>query len=174
MTRSWRLWLLQHEFESGTAPANKATRTERNRSVVSSNIIDGLTVMMSNAHTGGSLYAHTWITWSSLSHLYVDDPGGRTNLVYNKLLEQQTDSATRYLQGEIMGAVRGLVLRRYPSRLCEVCNRWKWWCFLSSYLSVYRVNKMILKYQSGRKHELTEHYMMKRALKGKNCEIQQI
>ncbi len=39
--------------------ANKVTDTdERNRSVVSLNAIDGLTVMMSNAFTGGSICAH--------------------------------------------------------------------------------------------------------------------
>ncbi len=44
--------------------------------------------------------------------------------------------------------------------------------FSRNHLSVYGY-KMILKYQSGRKHELTND-MMKRAKGGRNCEIQQI
>ncbi len=50
-----------------------------------------------------------------------------------------------------MGAVE-LVLRQiYPSRLCEVCNRWKDSDATASCIYRFTVNKMILKYQSGRK-----------------------
>ncbi len=45
--------------------------------------------------------------------------------------------------------------------------------FCQSLIYRFTVNKMILEYQSGRKHELTND-MMKRAKGGRNCEIQQI
>ncbi len=69
-----------------------------------------------------------------------------------------------------MGAVR-LVLRQDFTRVvCAKRNRWKM-MMLSVVLSIgLLVNKMILKYQSGRKHELTND-MMKRVKGEGNCEI---
>ncbi len=54
MTRVDRLLIAQHEFESGTAPANSDT-DERNRSAVSA-IIDGLGIL--KAALTGEAYAH--------------------------------------------------------------------------------------------------------------------
>ncbi len=81
------------------------------------------------------------------------------NTVY-KLLEQQTNSSDTW--GEIMGAVRqtGQDLPRW-SRLCEVCNRWRWEEVAECSSIGLRLTRYT-KYQSGRKHELTND-MMKRA-----------
>ncbi len=67
-----------------------------------------------------------------------------------------------------MGAVRVVVRQDLPESFIAKCATGGKMMMLSVVLSIsFTVNKMILKYQSGRKHELND--MMKRA-KGKNCE----
>ncbi len=92
---------------------------------------------------------------------YIDDPEGiKIQIRYiNKLLETNEATAlTRLAGGEIMGAGPSwYCVKIYPSRLCEVCNRWK--MMLSVVLSIgFMVNKMILKYQSGRKTRTNERH----------------
>ncbi len=100
----------------------------------------------------------------------MDDPEGEVvqTLVYNS--GTTDNSITDTCRGEIMGAVGWYCVKIYPSRLCEVCNRWKDDDAHMPYR--FTVNKMTKISIRAKKHELTND-MMKRA-KGKNCEIQQI
>ncbi len=127
-----------------------------------SNIIDGPHAGYDEQRSRAK-HMRTWITavWNPVHWR----PEGRKNLqiwVYNKLLEQQTNSANPIPAGEIMGAVRALqhIASIYPSRLCEVrATGGRWWCFLSSYLFIgLQPTRWYWKYQSGRKHELTKRH----------------
>ncbi len=147
-------WLLQHEFQRETASKYK-TSDERNRRWYH-NIIDGLTVMMSNAH--GRKHMRTWITAFETPVHWDLNLGGSYQMQYNKLLEQQTNSANPIPAGSGVG-----IASRFTRSFSEVRNRWKDDdAFRRLIIYRFTVNKMILKYQSGRNIELTND-MMKRA-----------
>ncbi len=72
--------------------SKKVTRTKRRHQSVVNNIIDGLTVMMSNSthmHMNNGQF-ETTAHWTTRRV---------TNLVYNKLLEQQTNSTNPTCRG---------------------------------------------------------------------------
>ncbi len=96
--------------------------------------------------------------------LYDGRPGGRTKLWYMAwLLEQQTNSANPIPAGEIMGCGRVGIASRFTRVVyCEVMQQVEDDDAFCRLIYRFTVNKMILKYQSGRKHELTND-MMKRA-----------
>ncbi len=113
----------------------------------------------------------TWIT-GSLKPCTLDDPEVVPNTVYNKLLEQQTNSATRYLQGWNHGCGR-VSVRQDLRVVCTKCaTEWKMMMHRNRPIYRFTVNKMILKYQSGAKARTNERY--DETSERKNCEIQQI
>ncbi len=126
--------------------------------------------MMSNAHGRRSICAHEW-SGGSLKLLQIGSTEvPQRNMVYGQPLEQQTNSANPIPQGETTGKVSELVLRQdRPSHERRATGGRQMMLSKSSYLS-FTVTKMILKYQSGRKHELTND-MMKRAKVGRNSDI---
>ncbi len=142
---------------SGTL-ANKVTDSE----VCINNIIDGLTVMMSSAHGRNHMRMNNLSSFPKT--LYVDDPV--CIRVYNKLLEQ-TAALTRYLQGEIMGAVELVCVKIYPKSFVREIVQQVEDDALSSYLSVLRLTKMITKYQSGRKLTNNERHDGEKQKRGK-------
>ncbi len=106
--------------------------------------------MMSNAHRRKA-YAHK-IT-GSLKPCTLDDPEGQpASGVYNKLLEQQTN-ITRYLQGA-WSAVRVSIAWVTVCAEVQQVEDDDAFCRL-----IYRftVNRMILKYQSGRTRTNERH-----------------
>ncbi len=95
----------------------------------------------------------------SLKLLYIDDPEGRTKYGDNKLLEQQTNSANLIPAGWKSWVRSELVqVKIYPSRLCEVCNKWKMICFLSFLSYRFTVNKMIPEISIRAKHRTNERH----------------
>ncbi len=88
----------------------------------------------------------------------LDDPEGQyQTLVYNKLLNNRRTALTRYLQGEIMVAVRLVLRQRFTRVVCAEVQQVEDRCFCRL---IYRftVNKMILKYQSGPKTQTNERH----------------
>ncbi len=121
---------------------------------------DGLTVMMSNG-SRAEAYARTWITAVWNLHWR---PGGSYQIrVYNKLLEQQTNSANLIPAGWNHGCYPSwYCVKIYLSRFSEVCNRWKM-MMLSVVLSIgLRLTRWYWNINCGWNHELTND-MTKRA-----------
>ncbi len=79
MTRSWRSYYYNTNLKVEPL-ANKVTRTKENQKCGINNIIDGLTVMMSNAH--GRAYMR--MNNGQFETLYIGH-GGRTIQVYNNV-----------------------------------------------------------------------------------------
>ncbi len=120
---------------------------------------------MSNASRAEDM--RTWITGNP----GIGRPGGSYQIRYNKLLNNRR--TVNLIPAGVKSWVRSeLVLRQdLPKSLARSVHRWKM-MMLSVVLSIgFTVNKMIPKYQSGRKHEQRTTWWNER--KGRNCEIQQ-
>ncbi len=95
----------------------------------------------------------------------MDGPEVSTKLWYNETVGTTDEQHIIIPRGEIMGAESELVcVKDLPSRLCEVCNRWKM-MMLSVVLSIGLVNKMTENINQELKTQTTND-MMKQA-KGK-------
>lgn len=107
-------------------------------------------------------YAH--MNNGQFETLYIGRPGGSYQIrVYNKLLEQQTNSANPIPAGVKSWVRSELVLRQdLPESFVRSVQQVEDDDAFCRLIYRFTVNKMILKYQSGRKHELTND-MMKRA-----------
>ncbi len=105
--------------------------------------------MMSNAHGR----KHTHVNNGSLKPCYIDDPEGRTKYGYIINRWNNTNSANPIRVKSWCGPAR--LRQDLPESRKEVCNRWKMMALAVFYR--FTVNKMILKYQSRRKLELTNH-----------------
>ena len=116
--------------------------------------------MMSNAH--GRKHMH--MNNGQFQTLYIGRPGGSYQVrVYNKLLEQQTNSANPIPAGVKSWVRSELVLREdLPESFVRSVQQVEDDDAFCRLIYRFTINKMILKYQSGRKHELTND-MMKRA-----------
>lgn len=107
-------------------------------------------------------YAH--MNNGQFETLYIGRPGGSYQVrVYNKLLEQQTNSANPIPAGVKSWVRSELVLREdLPESFVRSVQQVEDDDAFCRLIYRFTINKMILKYQSGRKHELTND-MMKRA-----------
>lgn len=107
-------------------------------------------------------YAH--MNNGQFETLYIGRPGGSYQIrVYNKLLEQQTNSANPIPAGVKSWVRSELVLREdLPESFVRSVQQVEDDDAFCRLIYRFTINKMILKYQSGRKHELTND-MMKRA-----------
>ncbi len=106
------------------------------------NIIDGLTsVVMSSAH-GRSICAHEWqAVWSPVH--WTTRRGRTKSGIINCWNNRRRTTLTRYLRGEIVGAVIRVIIasKIYESFVRSVQQVERWWCFLSSGIYRFTVNR---------------------------------